>query len=129
MKARRRLLNIDPYGEERGRLIWSVAAVSDAEGPAANVRNFIEHNTLRDILSEIGGVKTGRRMCDVGCGYGRLTVVLQEFADTVVGFEREGGLLDLARPLSPSTEYRQVDDLGRITTDTPFDLAMTSTVL
>ncbi len=129
LKVRRRLFNIDPYGKASGRLVWSVSAVSDAEGPAANVRNYLEHNTLRATLSGIGGSKTGRRMCDVGCGYGRMTIVLQEFADTVVGFEREGSLLNIARPLAPTIDYRQVDDLAAITADTPFDFAMTSTVL
>lgn len=129
LKVRRRLFSIDPYGKASGRLVWSVSAVSDAEGPTANVRNYLEHNTLRAILSGIGGAKSGRRMCDVGCGYGRMTIVLQEFADTVVGYEREGSLLDLARPLAPAIDYRQVDDLATITDDTPFDFAMISTVL
>lgn len=129
LKFRRRLFGIDPYGRAGGRLVWTVAAVSDAEGPTANMRNYLEHRTLRDILARLGGSREGRRMCEVGCGYGRVTVVLDEFAETVVGFEREETLLEIARPLAPHIGYRRVENLADVHDDTPFDLALTSTVL
>ena len=93
-----------------------MAAVSNAEGAAANVRNFIEHNTLRKILSEIGDIKSGQPMCDVGCWYGRLTILLQGFVDTVVGFECEGGLLGLARPLALLSNTEKLTISGKLRT-------------
>jgi len=70
------------------------------------------------------------RACDVGCGYGRLTMVLGELAAEVVGFEREEGLIAEARRLLPRIEFRQVETLASLPAPTAFfDFAMTFTVL
>src|SRR5205085_8464334 len=47
-------------------------------------------------------------------GYGRLTVVLSEFAPEVTGFEREKSLVLEARRLRPSIEFVEVDSLARL---------------
>ena len=68
--------------------------------------------------------------CDVGCGFGRLTPVLTEFAERVVGFEREAGLLAIARPLQPSIEFHLIDALRSLPADrASFDLGLVFTVL
>jgi len=67
----------------------------------------------------------------VGCGYGRLTMVLKEFAQKVAGFEREKNLVDIARPLLPAIEFYHVESLDKISESgmQPFDFTMTCTVL
>jgi SAM-dependent methyltransferase len=69
--------------------------------------------------------------CEIGCGYGRLIMVLKEFAEKVVGFEREAHLLEMARPLLPSIDFRRVDSLDRLRGEQAeeFDFAMTCSVL
>jgi SAM-dependent methyltransferase len=76
---------------------------------------------------------TGARVasaCDVGCGFGRLTPVLTEFADRVVGFERELGLLHIAQSLQPSIEFRPIERLRSLPADrVSFNLGLVFTVL
>ena len=111
------------------RMSWTVTAVSDADGPAANVRNYLERQKLRDVLAKIAVAGRLRRACEVGCGYGRLIMVLQEFADEVTGFEREGHLLEIARSLLPDIRFVRVPALTEIEDLAEYDFAMTFTVL
>ncbi len=68
--------------------------------------------------------------CDVGCGFGRLTPVLTEFAERVVGFEREEGLLTIAQSLQPAIDFRPIESLQRLPADqASFNLALVFTVL
>jgi len=56
--------------------------------------------------------------------------VLTEFAERVVGFEREGGLLNIARSLQPSIEFHAIEALTRLPADdSSFDLGLVFTVL
>jgi SAM-dependent methyltransferase len=114
--------------ETTERLIWTIEACSDAQGPAANVRNYHEHATLRRILTEVTQGRRLQRAAEVGCGFGRVIVVLREFADFVMGFERERHLIQTASILNPDLHFQQVDDLTDID-DGPFDFMFTSTVL
>lgn len=110
--------------------MWNVSEVADAAGPSANLRNYLEQRDLRRCLAAASEGGSIRRACDVGCGYGRLTMVLTEVAREVVGFEREDSFVQEARRLLPSVEFLQVASLGRLPRPTgSFDFSMTFTVL
>lgn len=112
------------------RHVWSLAEVADAVGPAANVRNYLEQRDVRRCLATAATIKPIRRACDVGCGYGRLTMVLSEFAESVSGFEREEAFVREASRLLPRIAFERVASLDRLPRPTAsFDFAMTFTVL
>jgi SAM-dependent methyltransferase len=68
--------------------------------------------------------------CDIGCGFGRLTPVLTECAERVVGFEREAALLRIARALQPTVQFREIEELQQLPAEpSSFDLALVFTVL
>lgn len=112
-----------------GRLVWTVTAVSDASGPTANVRNYLEHQTIRQIIRGFAPEGNLARACEIGCGYGRITMVLKEFAKFVKGFEREEHLVEIARALLPDLEFQRVEALTDIGVEAPYDLVMSCTVL
>jgi SAM-dependent methyltransferase len=111
------------------RMTWTTTGVSDADGPTANVRNYIERRTIRSLLSRASGGKKFKRACEVGCGYGRLVMTLKEFADEAVGFEREPQLVEIARTLLPDHSFVRVESLDKLPDPGPFDFAMTVSVL
>lgn len=111
------------------RVTWTVRGVSDTDGPAANVRNYIERRTLRSLIERATGGKRLRRACEVGCGYGRLVMTLNEYADEAVGFEREPELVEIAKTLLPSVNFVRVESLDKLPDPGPFDFAMTITVV
>ena len=118
--------------QETERHRWSVPEVSDVSGPGALYRNYLEQQDLRLCLRAASQADAGplRSAADVGCGYGRLTMVLSEFASSVAGFEREPELLRLARGLMPGVDFREAASLTRLPADAAaFDFAMTFTVL
>jgi len=112
------------------RMEWTPRDVVDVDGPRAILRSYLEQ---RDVRSLCARASPGRRMtaaCDVGCGFGRLTPVLTEFAELVVGFEREVALVEIARPLQPAIDFRQIDTLAHLPgEDGAFGLALVFTVL
>ena len=112
------------------RLVWTPDEVVDVDGPRAMLRAYLEQRDVRELCARAtGGARFGSA-CDVGCGFGRLTPVLTEFADRVVGFEREPGLLTIARSLQPSIEFRAIEALTRLPADdSSFDFALVFTVL
>lgn len=128
-KIKRRLFSSIGVHVPEQRMQWSVGDVSDADGPAANVRNYIEQSKLREILQVVSGGRRLDRACEVGCGYGRVTMILKEFADHVKGFEREAHLVAAARPLLPDIEFQQIADITTIPDIDSYDFAMISAVL
>ena len=112
------------------RLVWTPAEVVDVDGPRAMLRAYLEQRDVRELLSSVTGGGRAAAACDVGCGYGRLTPVLGEFADRVVGLERETGLLRIATSLQPSVEFRAIESLRALPAENhAFDLALIFTVL
>ena len=112
------------------RHAWRFDEVSDISGAAAGLRNYLEQRDVRRCLETARNERPIRSAADVGCGYGRLTPVLAEFAARVCGFEREEDLLALARRLQPGVEWTAVGDLASLPVeDGAFDFAMTFTVL
>ncbi len=112
------------------RLVWTPAEVVDVDGPRAMLRAYLEQRGVRELLASVRAPGRAASACDVGCGFGRLTPVLTEFAAHVVGFEREPGLLDTARLLQPSLEFRAVERLAALPApDAAFEIGLVFTVL
>ncbi|MGA9348249.1 MAG: class I SAM-dependent methyltransferase [Anaerolineae bacterium] len=103
--------------------------------PEVNVNSYLARRTIREILAGITQQKHSRlkSAADIGAGYGRLTMVLHEFADEVHAYEREEGLVEVARSLLPElfgTNIHLVSSLADLPAETAkFDFAMTVTVL
>ena len=115
--------------DPKSRMVWTVSAVSDAHDHTATVRNYLDQRTIRQILADLTQKSKIERACEVGCGYGRVIMVLKEFADYVKGFERESHLVEIARTLQPDIEFECVHSLLEITEKVPYDFVMTCTVL
>lgn len=127
VKLRRKL--VGRWADRGARFVWTTTTVSDAYGPADNVRNYRDRRTIRTVLSEIARQRPLRRACELGCGYGRVIMVLKEFAEFVKGFEREAHLVTVAQSLLPDIVFEEVGSLADIGDETPYDVAMTFTVL
>jgi len=109
---------------------WTAREVVDVDGPRAMLRAYLEQRDIREFCASV--ILTARipAACDIGCGFGRLTPVLTEFAERVVGFEREERLLAIAQSLQPSIEFRRIDTLSRLSADDgSFAFALVFTVL
>ena len=112
------------------RLVWTPHEVVDVDGPRAMLRAYLEQRDVREFCAKIGVVGHLSAACDVGCGFGRLTPVLTEFAERVVGFERETALWSIARSLHPGIDFRAIEHLHQLPADLgSFDLALVFTVL
>jgi SAM-dependent methyltransferase len=112
------------------RLVWTPREVVDVDGPRAMLRAYLEQRDVREFCASVILTARIEAACDVGCGFGRLTPVLTEFAERVVGFEREAGLLTVAQSLQPSIEFRTVETLAHLPADNgSFAFALVFTVL
>ena len=114
------------------RLVWTPGDVVDVDGPRAMLRAYLEQKTVRELLAVVCSRDSHASAvaCDVGCGFGRLTPVLTEFAARVVGFERERDLLATARRLQPALDFRPIDTLTALPAEAAaFDIGLVFTVL
>jgi SAM-dependent methyltransferase len=112
------------------RKTWTPTDVVDVSGPAALLRNYREQHDVRHFLDDAAARGSIRRACDIGCGFGRLTPLLSERADEVVGFERELSLVKIAHALLPDLTIVQLETLATLPApDASFDFALTFTVL
>ena len=111
------------------RLVWTPSEVVDVDGPRAMLRAYLEQRDVRTLLATRHHGRVAAA-CDVGCGFGRLTSLLGEFADTVVGFEREPGLVATARALMPAMDIRPIERLAQLPAPAAsFDIGLVFTVL
>jgi SAM-dependent methyltransferase len=111
------------------RLVWTPTEVVDVDGPRAMLRAYLEQRDVRGLLGARHRSRVGAA-CDIGCGFGRMTSLLAEFADVVVGFEREPALVATARQLLPAIDIRAIDRLASLpATDRSFDIGLVFTVL
>lgn len=125
LKLRRHLWG--KRADRDARFVWTPFAVAEAEEPQLVARTFREHTVVRAMVAQLPPL---HRICEVGCGYGRMLWVLQEFAPVVVGFEREPHLVAYAQTEFPSTVcVEAVKELRDVPLTEPYDLAMTFTVL
>lgn len=99
------------------RMEWTSREVVDVDGPRALLRAYLEQRDVREFCASV--ILTSRipAACDVGCGFGRVTPVLTEFAERVVGFEREAGLVTIGESLQPSIDFRRIETLSRLPAD------------
>ena len=112
------------------RLVWTPDEVVDVDGPRAMLRAYLEQRDVREFCASVSMHTPIAAACDVGCGFGRLTPVLTEFAERVVGFEREAGLRRIAQSLQPSIEFRPIEILSRLPADNAsFTFGLVFTVL
>jgi SAM-dependent methyltransferase len=112
------------------RVVWQQEHVVDVPQAAFAARTYLEHRDLRALVTAAAGGRRFVSACEIGAGFGRMTVVLTEFADTVVGFERERHFVDEARRLLPDIRFEHVDALSRLPAgDESFDCVVTFTVL
>lgn len=112
------------------RLVWTPHEVVDVDGPRAMLRAYLEQRDVREFCANLGVAGHLSAACDVGCGFGRLTPVLTEFAERVVGFERETALLSIAQALQPRIDFRAIENLQHLPADpASFDLGLVFTVL
>ena len=114
------------------RLVWSPAEVVDVQGPAALLRAYLEQRAVRELLTSVCVVDcyASAVACDIGCGFGRMTSVLSEFAAQVVGFEREPALVSTAQRLLPDVEVRRIETLTALPAEAAaFDIGLVFTVL
>jgi SAM-dependent methyltransferase len=111
-------------------MVWRQEHVVDVRDAAFAARTYLEHRDLRDLLKGAVGDRTLPSACEVGAGFGRMTVVLTEFFDEVVGFEREGHFVSEAASLLPAIRFKQVDALDHLpAANASFDGVLTFTVL
>jgi len=104
--------------------------VVDVNDAKMSVRNYIEQKDLRCYLSLINNKRKINAAAEFGCGYGRMTQVLTEFASAVVGLEREQSLTDEATRLIPGVRFIQTDDLSsKLLEGESFDVIITFTFL
>jgi SAM-dependent methyltransferase len=112
------------------RMVWTPTDVVDVDGPRAMYRAYLEQRDVRAMLAPVIGATRLHAACDVGCGFGRLTPVLAEFAGEVAGFEREPALVATARTLQPAVTFHTIDALSSLPAETAaFDLGLVFTVL
>jgi SAM-dependent methyltransferase len=112
------------------RVVWTPGEVVDVDGPRAMLRTYLEQRDVRELSASVGSAYPVASACDIGCGFGRLTPVLTEFAERVVGFEREPALVRVAQSLQPSIDFRPIESLRSLPADrASFNLGLVFTVL
>lgn len=99
-------------------------------GAPAWFNRFIARFQLRALLRALDGIPLeGRRALDVGCGMGRWTRLLRERGAVVTGVDPTAEMLEAARRLSPSLDYRRMSVTALDLPDASFDLVTCVTVL
>lgn len=112
------------------RTRWTTTKVVDVAGAAYTVRTYLEQADVRRFLTKVQEQTAISAACDVGAGYGRLSVVLSEFSNRVVAYEREEHFVREAQLLLPSVNFVQIDSLSELpSASSQFQFAMTFTVL
>jgi SAM-dependent methyltransferase len=112
------------------RETWQQHHVVDVRDAAFAARTYLEHKDTRSLIGRAVGAKRVAAACEVGAGYGRMTVVLSEFAERVVGLEREPHFVREAARLLPAITFVQVHALTSFPIRTEsVDVVLTFTVL
>ncbi len=111
-------------------VLWQQQHVVDVRDAAFAARTYREHADVRALLRRVTGVERLQSACEVGAGYGRMTVVLTEFAEHVTGLERERHFVEEATRLLPGIKFINVASLTQLPVATEsLDLVLTFTVL
>jgi len=88
-----------------------VVNVNDAD---LSRRNYIEQEDLKGYLRSVSDKIKISKIIEFGCGYGRMTQVLTEFTNDVVGIEREPFFVNKACKLIPNITFIQAEDLSSV---------------
>ena len=108
---------------------WTPEAVVDADAPRALCRTYWEHRDLREVIGAALGTTRVATAIDLGCGFGRNCLVLEEFASLTVGLERERALVAQARALVPGARFVAIGSLARLPVrDAAADLTLVFTL-
>lgn len=86
---------------------WDFREVVTLDVPEFAVRTYLEQRDLRGYLRFVSERTPMETACDVGSGFGRMSLVLREFCERVIGVEREAKFVDRAQRLIPSVEFIQ----------------------
>src|SRR5574337_785639 len=86
-----------PYGIRK--VVGAINADGDAYWPAAMRRTYFEQRELGKVIAAIQDGKFTKYGVEFGCGYGRMLPVLHEFAEKVIGIERDQELARIALSL------------------------------
>lgn len=112
-----------------GRYVYTPASVA-LQGPLGNLVSYLDQMSIREVLRGVANGTRLPRALEVGCGYGRVTMVLREVAERVTGVEREAELVELARRLLPDVTIVMQDSILTLpVADASQNLVMTFTVL
>jgi SAM-dependent methyltransferase len=115
---------------ESTRVVWSQDLVVDVRDAAFAARTYREHADTRALLNTATDGRRVAAACEIGAGYGRMTCVLTEFADRVVGVERERHFAAEAAQLYPAISFVHVPSLHSFPLQSAsVDLVLTFTVL
>src|SRR6056297_2588348 len=101
-------MDYNPQKREIYKKEW-VVDVSDSK---LSVRNYLEQRDLRILLQGIATKTNIGSAAEFGCGFGRMTQVLSEFCNEVIGIEREIDLIEEARQLIPAVTFFQENDMS-----------------
>lgn len=108
---------------------WAAEGLHDAKGPDLAVRTVYEARLLQRALRS-GLTFKADMGAEIGCGYGRLTPVLADFCDRVVGFEREPVLIQKATAIHRDANFVRVPNLWSLPVQTSsIDVLLSFTVL
>ena len=94
-----------------GRFVFHSDTLA-GKGPESIVRTYLDHLGLRTVLTEVLGDRRLDKAADLGCGYGRMSLVLKEFATEVWGFEREPHLVSIGQRLIDGVHFQRVESLA-----------------
>lgn len=112
------------------RFVWRERHVVDASPAALVARTYREHRDTRALLASVLAGRRPKFAIEIGCGYGRMTPLLAEVAERVVGLEREPHLVEEAARLYPDIAFQRVADLTVLPIESQtVDLVLTFTVL
>ncbi|GAA5144962.1 class I SAM-dependent methyltransferase [Nocardioides marinquilinus] len=103
------------------------AAAYSAENESSVFNAHYERPAMLDLAGDVAG----RRVLDVGCGTGPLSLALRERGASVAGFDRSAAMVDLARRrLGDGADLRVADLAAPLPyADDSFDDAVASLVL
>lgn len=112
------------------RETYKLEDIVDVWGPSLSVRNYIEQADVRRIMAECSREIDILNACELGCGYGRMTMVLSEYSEQVHGFEREKAFVDIAKALIPGITFNNLESLSDTgAKDSFYDFILIFTVL
>jgi SAM-dependent methyltransferase len=114
------------WKREDGVVTWNTFDWGDGNDPAQ--RAAINYHLVQALRRDLAGERFGRAL-EIGCGYGRVTPWLGEFADEVVGLEPNDEMRDYVEAYLPGVETVDATAQDMPIEDRSVDLVFTRSVL